>query len=221
MPGAGYRWQRTQWSGVDLDERRLDVRARFEAARAARHELAADRQVDECRHVAGNDGAGARAFAPSTLGIDPSSPCVYGCSGLRNSSSTGATSWILPPYITATRSQVSATTARLCVMSRIAAPARFSFSSQHQIENLRLDRDVERGRRLVGDQQRRIQHERHGDHHALAHAAGKVMRILRHARGRRRECRPRSASSIGAARASSSADTPRAPGSPPSAACRS
>ncbi len=39
-------------------------------------------------------------------------------------------------------------------MSRIAAPGRRAFSSQHQVENLRLDRDVERRRRLVGDEQR-------------------------------------------------------------------
>ena len=44
-----YRWQRTRWSGVDLDERRFDVGARLEAVLAARHELAADRQADECR----------------------------------------------------------------------------------------------------------------------------------------------------------------------------
>ena len=50
---------------------------------------------------------------------------------------------------------------------------------QHQIQNLRLDRDVERRRRLVGDEERGVQHERHGDHHALAHAARELMRILR------------------------------------------
>ena len=47
-----------------------------------------------------------------------------------------------------------------------------------QIENLRLDRDVERGGRLVGDQQPRIARQRHRDHHALAHPAGQLMRIV-------------------------------------------
>ncbi len=42
----------------------------------------------------------------------------------------------------------------------------------HQFEDLRLDGDVERGGRLVGDQQRRFTRNRHGDHHALPHAAG-------------------------------------------------
>ena len=46
-----------------------------------------------------------------------------------------------------------------------------------QLQDLRLHRDVERGRRLVGDQQIRLVGERHGDHHALALAAGKLVRI--------------------------------------------
>ena len=58
--------------------------------------------------------------------------------------------------------------------------------STQQPQDLRLDGDVERGRRLVGDQQRRAAHQRHGDHHALAQAAGKLMRVLREPRRRRR-----------------------------------
>ena len=50
----------------------------------------------------------------------------------------------------------------------------------HQVEDLRLDRHVQRRRRLVGDQQLRIARQRHRDHHPLAHAAGKLMRILAH-----------------------------------------
>ena len=48
----------------------------------------------------------------------------------------------------------------------------------HQVEDLRLDRHIERGRRLVGDQQLRVAGERHRDHDALAHAAGKLVRVL-------------------------------------------
>ncbi len=47
-----------------------------------------------------------------------------------------------------------------------------------QTQNLRLDRDVERGRRLVGEEQRRLAGDRHGDHHALAHAAGELVRMI-------------------------------------------
>ena len=42
---------------------------------------------------------------------------------------------------------------------------------------LRLHGDVEGRRRLVGDQHVRIVGERHGDHHALALAAGELVRI--------------------------------------------
>ena len=47
-----------------------------------------------------------------------------------------------------------------------------------QVEDLRLDGDVERGGRLVGDQQRGLAAKRHGDHHALAHAARQAVRIV-------------------------------------------
>ena len=48
-----------------------------------------------------------------------------------------------------------------------------------QIEHLRLHRDVERRRRLVGDDEAGPAGERHGDHDALAHAAREMVRILR------------------------------------------
>ena len=51
--------------------------------------------------------------------------------------------------------------------------------SLDQVEDLRLDRYVERGGWLVGDQQARPARQRHGDHHPLAHAAGELVRILR------------------------------------------
>jgi len=43
-----------------------------------------------------------------------------------------------------------------------------------QIEHLRLDGDVERRRRLVGDEHTRTPGQRHGDHHALLHASRKL-----------------------------------------------
>ena len=48
----------------------------------------------------------------------------------------------------------------------------------HQLQDLRLDGDVERRGRLVGDQQLGIAGKADGDHHALAHAARELMRIL-------------------------------------------
>ncbi len=46
-----------------------------------------------------------------------------------------------------------------------------------QAQDLGLDRDVERRGRLVGDQERRVAGERHGDHGTLAHAARELMRV--------------------------------------------
>ncbi len=57
--------------------------------------------------------------------------------------------------------------------------AEFLFQLAHQFEDLCLHRHVERRRRFVGNQHFRSAGERHGDHHALAHAAGKFVRILR------------------------------------------
>ena len=51
------------------------------------------------------------------------------------------------------------------------------FCSDEQLQDVRLDRDVERGGRLVGDQQRGVVGKRHRDHHALPLAAGKLVRI--------------------------------------------
>ena len=85
-----------------------------------------------------------------------------------------------PAYITATRSAISATTPRSCVMRSSARPS-FRCSVAQQVENLRLDRDVERRRRLVGDDERRLARQRHRDQRALAQAAGQLMRIVAHA----------------------------------------
>jgi hypothetical protein len=46
-----------------------------------------------------------------------------------------------------------------------------------QFQDLRLDGDVKRRGRLVGEQHPRAARERHRDHHALAHAAGELVRV--------------------------------------------
>src|SRR5207302_787898 len=48
-----------------------------------------------------------------------------------------------------------------------------------QIDDLRLDRDVERAQRLVGDDEARLDRERARDADALALAAGELVRIAR------------------------------------------
>ncbi len=56
-----------------------------------------------------------------------------------------------------------------------------------QRDDLRLHRDVEGGGRLVGDHQFRLGRERQRQHDALAHPAGKLMRIVVDTRFRRRD----------------------------------
>ena len=46
-----------------------------------------------------------------------------------------------------------------------------------QVEDLRLDGDVERGGRLVGDDQARLAGDGAGDEDALGHAAGQLVRV--------------------------------------------
>ena len=49
----------------------------------------------------------------------------------------------------------------------------------NELQNLRLDGDIQRRGWLIGYQHRRPTGERHGDHHPLAHAAGELVRIAR------------------------------------------
>ena len=59
-----------------------------------------------------------------------------------------------------------------------SSPIRWlSRRSASESKDLRLDRDIERGRRLVEDQQRRLARQRRGDERALPHAAAQLMRI--------------------------------------------
>ena len=50
----------------------------------------------------------------------------------------------------------------------------------HQLDDLGLNRDVERGGRLVGDQDVGVAGQGHGDHDALPHPSGELMRVLAH-----------------------------------------
>ena len=60
--------------------------------------------------------------------------------------------------------------------------AELALQIHQQIEDLRLDRDVERGNRLVADDELGLQRERAGDADALPLAAGEFVRIAVHLR---------------------------------------
>ena len=98
--------------------------------------------------------------------------------GMERASSTSATepvSTIRPAYITAMRSARPAITERSCVIQISAVPV--SRKLLHLGQDLRLDGDVERGGRLVGDEHGGPVQERDGDGDALAHAARELVRI--------------------------------------------
>ena len=98
-----------------------------------------------------------------------------------------------PAYITTTSSAISAITPRSCVMRMIAVPS-LRAQRAHQLQDLRLDGDVERGGGLVGDQEPRVAGQRHRDHHALAHAARELVRIVVRSAARATGCAPGAAS---------------------------
>ena len=68
--------------------------------------------------------------------------------------------------------------------------ALFFLQELDELEDLGLDGDIERGRRLVGDQDLGLAGERHGDHDALAHAAREAVRIFVQALARGRHAHP-------------------------------
>ena len=58
------------------------------------------------------------------------------------------------------------------------AHAAIALQSAQQFQDLRLDGDIERRGGLVGQQHLGLARQRHGDHHALTHAAAEPVRIL-------------------------------------------
>ena len=90
----------------------------------ARREDAARRQAVRLPAPGPESPAARRAErARRAPGSTASRPRVYGCAGRSKSSAAGADSTISPAYMTSTRSQVSATTARSWVISRMASPS--------------------------------------------------------------------------------------------------
>ena len=84
-------------------------------------------------------------------------------------------STIRPRYMMATRSETWRTTPRSWLMNSMVRPSSRR-SLQEQVDDLRLDRHVERGDRLVADQHVGLHRERARDRDALALAAGELVR---------------------------------------------
>ena len=98
--------------------RGLAGRANVHGVRATRVEPARGRRIDQVRRRArdGVQGLGGRARSSSAA-----APACTDGAVRRISRAPGPVRRSCPAYITATRSQASATTPRLCVMSRMAA----------------------------------------------------------------------------------------------------
>ncbi len=124
----------------------------------------------------GAGDTGQRLDRPVSGGNEPISPTVYGCSGLAKSSLRGrrlddlARVHDCDPVANSMRSE------RSCVMKSTAKPSS-RWSCLDLLEDLALDDDVERGRRLVHDSSSGLERERHRDDHALPHAAGELVRV--------------------------------------------
>ncbi len=174
LAGAGFADDAERLAGAQL---KIDAVDGLHMIDDLAHEPGLDREPDadigplHRRPASRHRQAAARRAArrPGDGGCSRAADCV-------KTSSTVPVSTILPLVITQTRSANLRTMPRSWVMNSMDMPC-WPFSCAQQFEDLRLHGDVERGRRLVGDQQLRPVGERHGDHHALALAAGQLMRI--------------------------------------------
>ena len=79
--------------------------------------------------------------------------------------------------MTTTRVAMRATMPRSWVIST-SPMANSRCNSRQQVQDLRLNGDIEGGGRLVRQDQRRLAHQSHGDHDALAQATGELVRVL-------------------------------------------
>ena len=114
---------------------------------------------------------------------------MYGCAGARRAARPSRSPRTVPAYITFTRSHMPGDDAEV-VRDQDQRRVALGDELAQQVEDLRLDRDVERGRRLVGDQQLRLAGERHRDHRPLPHPARELVRVVLEPRLRRSGCRP-------------------------------
>ena len=111
----------------------------------------------------------------SGSGTERSSENVYGCRGAVTRSTRSPDSTTRPAYMTYSREQVWLTTARSWLTRR--SPSSPPAAAGEHAEDLGLDRHVERGGRLVGEDQPRLGGQRDRDADPLAHAAGQLVRV--------------------------------------------
>ena len=114
-----------------------------------------------------------RGASGSGTGIAESSARVYGCGGASNSARVAPISTICPRYITATRLQMCSHEPEV-VRDEQVRQLQPLLQIHQQVDDLRLDRDVERRDGLVGDDERRVQRERAREPDALPLSAAEL-----------------------------------------------
>ncbi len=163
------------------DLRRLDLTADVHRRRAARIEPAADRRVAQVRRRAGDRleaapvGVDVRECAEELLRVRvsrrPEDP--------RDRTLLGDLAGVHDQGLVAGLGDD-----RQVVGDQDERQAELASETLEQLEDLRLDHDVERGRRLVADDDRRVAGEGHRDHRPLAHPARQLVRVGRGAPAR-------------------------------------
>ena len=173
---AGSRWHASRRPGADAFEQLRPGRAELEAVRAARREAAARRRGERRGRRPGNRREPADARPVDARDRAEQAPGV-GVLGVAEDRG------LRPLLDDAARVHHDDPLGEVGDDAHVVGDdqdrgAELALEALHQLEDLRLDRDVERRRRLVGDQERRVARERHRDHHALAHAARELVRIV-------------------------------------------
>ena len=181
-------WRRPRSRSGPLDA------AAVEDARAARVEGAARRDRVQPRHRAVDLRRRSRSLADRRDRAHQ----AHACRDARAAwitSRTGPISTMRPAYITATRSAVSAITPMSCVTSITAVPC----SRHRRFSSAMICAWIETSSAVVGSSatiSSRLGAQRQRDHHALAHAAGELVRVVVDALLGAPGCRPPRSSSI-------------------------
>src|SRR6185437_3298495 len=114
----------TRWAGRTSRSCGTSERER----RSARGQRSANAQYGSGSDSRGTSPGISCSRSTPRRGIAPRRPIVYGCCWCSYSSWTGASSALRPAYMTITRSAMSATKPRLCVIRTIAVPSRSRMS---------------------------------------------------------------------------------------------
>ena len=191
---TGARIQAARWSGAERAQRRVDLRAGLGGEHAARMEAAAVRQRERRPAPSPRSPAAARG-SPRSSGCCRAGPACRGAAGRRRSPSPERA--LDDPAGVHHRHLVGHLGDHAeIVRDQDDRHAGLLLQVAQQVEDLRLHGDVERGGRLVGDQQVGLAGQRHGDHHALAHAAATSGADIPRSGARRPGCAPARSAAI-------------------------